>query len=158
MIGGDELRAAMRRHADAVAIVTLAADGQRLGVTVGSLVSLSLEPPLMGISIGHASSFHEPLRQARRFAVNLLGADQAALAQQFARSGVPPIALWSGVALRETPFEAPLLADALAWLECDTCARYGAGDHTIFVGAVLSVELGRDAPSLVYVGGEYRGI
>ena len=153
---GDELRAAMRRFASGIAVATTAVDGDRFGITVGSLVSLSLEPPLVGISVGHNSSFHEPLRQAGRFALSLLAGDQEGVAQHFARSGVPPVALWTGVALRETTLAEPLLADALAWLECRTSAECEAGDHTIFVAEVLRVELGRAAAALVYVGSEYR--
>ena len=153
---GDDLRQAMRRFAAGVAVVTAEVDGQRFGITVGSLVSLSLEPPLVGISVGHASSFHEPLRDAGRFAVSLLAGDQEALAQHFGRSGVPPLALWRGIEVRESGDGEPLLADALAWLVCRTVAEHPAGDHTIFVGEPLSIELGRTGSALVYVGGEYR--
>ncbi|MGH3132104.1 MAG: flavin reductase family protein [Gaiellaceae bacterium] len=154
-MSGDELRHAMRRFAAGTVVVTVAADGLPLGLTVGSLVSLSLEPPLVGISIGHQSSVHEPLRQAGRFVVNVLAGDQAHLAQHFARS-VPPIALWTGIGTRPGEYPEPLLEGALAWLECRTWAEYEAGDHTIFVGEVLSTELGRTGPALVYVGGGYR--
>ena len=146
----------MRRFASGVAVATTVVDGDRFGITVGSLVSLSLDPPLVGISVGHNSSFHEPLRQAGRFALSLLAGDQEGLAQHFGRSGVPPLALWSGMRLRESALQEPLLDDALAWLECRTRAECEAGDHTIFVGDVLRVELGREAPALVYVGSEYR--
>ena len=148
----------MRRFAAGVAVVTAELDGQRFGITVGSLVSLSLEPPLVGISVGHASSFHEPLRQAGRFAASLLAGDQEAIAQHFARSGVPPLALWAGVELRDAEVPEPLVARATAWLVCRTLADHAAGDHTIFVGEVLSVELGRDESALAYVGGEYRAV
>jgi flavin reductase (DIM6/NTAB) family NADH-FMN oxidoreductase RutF len=152
---GDELREAMRRFPSGVAVVTINLDGRRQGTTVGSLVSLSLEPPLVGVSIGHQSSLHEPLRETKRFVVNLLAGDQDWLAQHFARS-VPPIVQWDGIPTRATALREPLIADALAWLECRTWAEYEAGDHTIFVGEVLSLELGRSAPGLVYVGGGYR--
>jgi flavin reductase (DIM6/NTAB) family NADH-FMN oxidoreductase RutF len=149
--GADELRAAMRRFASGICVVTVEDEGRTLGLTVGSLVSLSLEPPLVGISIGLQSQLHEPLRRAGRFAVSILAGDQAHLAQHFARS-VPPIALWEGVPSRE----GDLLEGALAWLRCRVDSEHAAGDHTIFVGAVESVELGRIAPPLVYIEGAYR--
>jgi flavin reductase (DIM6/NTAB) family NADH-FMN oxidoreductase RutF len=155
MVSGEELRDAMRRFAAGICVVTTSVDGQRFGLTVGSLVSLSLEPPLVGIAIGHQSSFHEPLREAGRFAVSVLAGDQDRLARQFARGGVPPLALWTGVPLRETELAEPLLADCLAWLECRTRAEHEAGDHTFFVADVLASELGRDGAALVYVRGEY---
>ena len=155
MASGDELRDAMRRFAAGVCVVSFELDGEPYGLTVGSLVSLSLEPPLVGISIGIESRVHEPLRLAGRFAVNLLRGDQAALAQHFARS-VPPIALWTTVRTRESDWPAPLLENAVAWISCDVRDEFPAGDHTIFVGDVRAIELGEPASALVYVGGGYR--
>jgi len=154
-VTGEELRQAMRRAAAPVAVVTVDAGGLKYALTVGSLVSLSLEPALVGVSIGHASQSHTPLREAGRFAASLLAGDQAGLAQHFARS-VPPIALWEGIALRESSLPEPLVDGAVAWLECGVVGEHEAGDHTVFVAEVLSLELGRHAPALVYVGGEYR--
>ena len=139
----------MRRFPAPVAVVTAAVDDERYGLTVGSLVSLSLDPPLIGISVGCDSSSHEPIRRAGRFAASLLSGEQAEEARHFARSGVPPVALWNGVEVRDGEF-GPLLRGALAWLECRTWAEYEAGDHTIFVGEVLNGELGATGPGLVY--------
>jgi flavin reductase (DIM6/NTAB) family NADH-FMN oxidoreductase RutF len=151
----DELRDVMRRFPAPVAVVTTELDGERFGLTVGSLVSLSLAPPLVGISIGKDSSSHEPIRRAGGWAVSLLGGDQMAVAQHFARSGIPPLALWVGMDVREG-VRGPLLHGALGWLECRTVSEHEAGDHTIFVGAVESIELGATGEGLVYRGGEFR--
>jgi flavin reductase (DIM6/NTAB) family NADH-FMN oxidoreductase RutF len=148
----------MRRFAAGIAVVTFVADGERNGLTVGSLVSLSLEPPLLGISIGLGSARHEPLREAGRFAVSILAGDQQSVAQHFARSGIPPIALWRGIALRESEHPEPLIEGAVAWLGCVTKAEHWAGDHTIFVGEVEWIELGADSPALVYYRSEYKGV
>jgi flavin reductase (DIM6/NTAB) family NADH-FMN oxidoreductase RutF len=152
---GDELREVMRRFPAPVAVVTTELDGQRFGLTVGSLVSLSLEPPLVGISIGKDSSSHEPIRLAGGWTVSLLSGNQRAVAQHFARSGIPPVALWNGVDVRDGD-RGPLLEGALGWLECRTISEHEAGDHTIFVGAVESVELGATGQGLVYRDGEYH--
>src|SRR5205085_4620690 len=90
-----ELRDLMRRFPRGVAVVAVAVEGQELGLTVSSLVSLSLEPPLVGFAIRRDAALHELLREADAFAASLLSAGQEALAQHFAR-GVPPIALWEG--------------------------------------------------------------
>jgi 3-hydroxy-9,10-secoandrosta-1,3,5(10)-triene-9,17-dione monooxygenase reductase component len=153
----DELRAAMRRFPAGIAVVTLVADDRPTGLTVGSLVSLSLEPPLVGVSIGHHSQLHEPLRRAGRFVVNILAGDQAHVAQHFARN-VPPIALWSGIVTRPSELAEPLLDGALAWLECGIRSHHEAGDHTFFVADLLSVECNRPGPGLAYQGGEYRSV
>jgi flavin reductase (DIM6/NTAB) family NADH-FMN oxidoreductase RutF len=154
-VSGDELREAMRRFPAGVSVLTASAGGTRIGVTVGSLVSLSLEPPLVGVAIGVHTSPHLLLREAGRFVVNVLAGDQERLARHFA-AGVPPIALWEGIALRESDRPEPLLDGALAWLECGIEAEHPAGDHALLVASVHSTELGREAPGLVYVGGAYR--
>jgi flavin reductase (DIM6/NTAB) family NADH-FMN oxidoreductase RutF len=153
-MSGDELREVMRRFPAPVAVVTAEVDGERFGLTVGSLVSFSLEPSLVGISIGKDSSSHEPIRQAGGWAASLLSGSQAATAQHFARRGIPPVALWIGVDVRAGR-RGPLLEGALGWIECDTVAEHDVGDHTIFVGAVESIELGAPGAGLVYRGGDY---
>jgi flavin reductase len=152
---GEELREVMRRFPAPVAVVTTQLDGERFGLTVGSLVSLSLEPALVGISIGKDSSSHEPIRLAGGWAVSLLAGSQTHVAQHFARSGIPPVALWIGMDVREGT-RGPLLEGALGWLECRTAAEHEAGDHTIFIGAVESIELGAAGQGLVYRSGEYH--
>jgi flavin reductase (DIM6/NTAB) family NADH-FMN oxidoreductase RutF len=144
----------MRSYPSGLAVVTVDANGERLGLTVNSLVSLSLEPPLVGVAVNRQAAMHELLREAGRFAASLLAADQRDVAQHFAR-GVPPIAMWHGVVWREGETGAPLLEDALGWLECELAAEHEAGDHTLFVGTVLAAERGRAAPALVYVDRRY---
>jgi flavin reductase (DIM6/NTAB) family NADH-FMN oxidoreductase RutF len=158
VVGGDELRSAMRRFAAGIAVVTFISDNEPNGLTVGSLVSLSLEPPLVGISVGLDSARYEPLREAGRFAVSILAGGQEAIAQHFARSGVPPVALWRGIPVRETDHAEPLIERAVAWLGCVTRAEHWAGDHTIFVGEVEWLELGADAPALVYYRSQYQSV
>jgi flavin reductase (DIM6/NTAB) family NADH-FMN oxidoreductase RutF len=155
---GEELRAVMRGFPHGVSVLTVDLDGERFGVTIGSLVSLSLDPPLVGVSIGRQSSAHELVRRADGFAVNLLAHDQAALAQHFAR-GVPPIAQWTGILMRRGELGAPLLMGALGWLECRPWAEYAAGDHTLFVAEVEIAQLWDErTPPLVYIHGSYRGL
>jgi len=145
----------MRRFPTGVAVATVAVDGQRLGLTIGSLVSLSLEPPLVGISVGHQSSAHELVREADAFAVSILSADQLALAEHFAR-GTPPLVMWSGIGTRAGVTGAPLLDGSLAWIEARKWADYPAGDHTFFIGEVVATELGPTDAGLVYRGGGYH--
>jgi flavin reductase (DIM6/NTAB) family NADH-FMN oxidoreductase RutF len=152
-----ELRALLRRVPHGVAVVTVDADGQRIGLTVDSLVSLSLEPPLVGVAIARQAAMHELLRDAGRFALSILAEDQGSLAQHFAR-GVPPIALWHGVATVEGATGALLLVGALGWLECRVADEVETGDHTLFVGEVLSAELGAPSPPLVHYQSEYRSL
>jgi len=153
-VTGDELRAVMRRFPAPVAVVTADYEGDRIGLTVGSLVSVSLEPMLVAISLGRAQAAHELIRGARAFAVSLLSGEQEDLARRFAQ-GMPPLALWHGVEARESA-AGPLLEGALGWLQCRLWGSYDAGDHTLFVGEVTAVERGRGDPPLVHVGQAYR--
>ncbi len=153
-MSGEELRVLMSRVPSGVAVVTVDANGQRLGLTVGSLVSLSLEPPLVAIALSRQSAMHELLREAGGFAVSILAAGQDWLAQHFAR-GVPPIAMWHGIAVKAGSSGPPFLAGALGWLECRLRDELSVGTHTLFVGEVMRIELGEDAPPLLRSRGEY---
>jgi flavin reductase (DIM6/NTAB) family NADH-FMN oxidoreductase RutF len=138
-------------------VLTVDAEGERLGLTIGSLVSLSREPPLVGVSVSKQAAMHELLRRAGGFALSLLAGDQEEIAQHFSR-GVPPFAHWHGIATREGAEGAPLIDDAIGWLECRTSAEHDTGDHTLFVGEVLAAERGRAGPPLVYVDRGYRSL
>jgi len=154
MVGGEELRGLMREWPHGVSVLTVDYEGDRMGVTVSSLVSLSLDPPLVGISIGKSASCYELLRRAGGFAVSLLGAGQEEIARRFA-AGWPPIVHWEGVAVREGQV-APLIEGALGWIEARTAAAHDVGDHTFFVGDVVSIEHGPSTSALVYRESEYH--
>jgi flavin reductase (DIM6/NTAB) family NADH-FMN oxidoreductase RutF len=153
---GEELRGLMRLWPHGVSILSVDLDGDRMGVTVSSLVSLSLEPPLVAVSIGKQASCYELLRRAGRFAVSLLGADQEELARRFA-SGWPPIVHWQGVPTVEGGF-APLIEGALGWIEATTRAEHDAGDHTLFVADVAAVAHGPSRQALVYRESTYHAL
>jgi flavin reductase (DIM6/NTAB) family NADH-FMN oxidoreductase RutF len=152
---GAEQRALFRRWPAGVSVVVAEADGRRAGLTVSSLVSLSLEPRLVGISIALDASLHEVLRHSDEWAVSILGGEQTHLAQHFARS-VPPIALWDGIPVRED--DPRLLADAVGWLVVRALEQFATGDHSFFVGEIVSLEEGRAPESLVYVHRGYRAL
>jgi flavin reductase (DIM6/NTAB) family NADH-FMN oxidoreductase RutF len=150
---GAEQRALFRRWPTGVSVVVAEAGGRRAGLTVNSLVSLSLDPPLVGISLALSASLYEVLREAGEWSVSMLAGDQEHLAQHFARS-IPPIALWDGIPVRE---DYPLLLrDAVGWLRARTVAEVPAGDHTVFVGEVVSLEQGPGRGALVYLHRDYH--
>ena len=156
MATGEELRGLMRLWPHGVSVLSVDADGDRMGVTVSSLVSLSLDPPLIGVSIGKQASCYELLRHAGQFAVSMLGASQEAIARQFA-AGRPPIVHWQGVPTREGRV-APLVEGALGWIEARVRAEHDAGDHTFFVADVLSIEHGPERQALVYRETSYHAV
>jgi flavin reductase (DIM6/NTAB) family NADH-FMN oxidoreductase RutF len=152
---GAEQRSLFRRWPAGVSVVVAEVGGRRAGLTVSSLVSLSLEPRLVGISIALQASLHELLRDADEWAISILSGDQAHLAQHFAR-GVPPIALWDGVSVRDD--DARLLTGAAGWVTARTVDQLTTGDHTFFVGAVQSIEEGTAGTSLVYAHRDYHSL
>jgi flavin reductase (DIM6/NTAB) family NADH-FMN oxidoreductase RutF len=155
MSGGD-LRGLMRYWPHGVSVLSVDYEGDRMGVTLSSLVSLSLDPPLVGVSVGKQASCYELLRNAKAFAVSLLGAEQEDVARRFA-AGHPPIVHWAGVATREGAV-APLIEGGVGWIEARVVAEHDVGDHTFFVGEVVALEHGPAQHALVYRDREYHAV
>jgi flavin reductase len=152
-VGGEELRELMRRFPAGVAVVSVDLGGERVGLTIGTLIPLSLEPPLVGFAVRREAALHELLRATSSFGASLLATGQESVAQHFAR-GVPPIALWEGIDVR--PGDGPpLLAGAIGWLIGRVSAEVPAGEDTFFLGEVVSVEDGAHERPLVYVDRGY---
>ena len=151
---GDQLRSLLGRFPSGVAVVTVDVGGQRVGLTIATLVGLSLEPPLVGFSVARQAALHELLREAGRCAVSLLADGQGSLAEHFAR-GVPPIGMWEGIATEPSP-GSPLLSGALGWIECRVVSEHPTGDHTFFVGDVVSAARGPGREALVHRRQEYE--
>ena len=146
-------RSLFRRWPSGVSVVVAEAEGRRAGLTVSSLVSLSLEPPLVGISLADEASLYEVLRDAGEWAVSILAGDQSALARHFARS-VPPSAQWDGIPVRDD--DNRLLRDAVGWIVARTLEEVHAGDHTFFVGEIMLLEHGEARDSLVHLERRYH--
>jgi flavin reductase (DIM6/NTAB) family NADH-FMN oxidoreductase RutF len=148
-VTGDDLRALLREVPAPVSVVTVGAR-QPVGLTLNTFVSLSLEPPLVGFAIATQAALHELLRETGAFALSILSSGQEHLAQHFAR-GVPPIGLWAGVETRTGELGAPLIEGALGWIECRLRSEHATGDHTFFVGEVVSAKRGPGREVLVHV-------
>jgi flavin reductase (DIM6/NTAB) family NADH-FMN oxidoreductase RutF len=152
---GAEQRALFRRWPSGVSVVIAELDGRRAGLTVSSLLSLSLSPSLVGVSIARQASLYEVLSGAGEWGVSILAGDQDHLAQHFARS-VPPIALWDGIAVRED--DPRLLPGAVGWIVARTVDELSAGDHTLFIGEVWRLEQGEAGTSLVHLDRRYSSL
>ena len=132
--------------------------GQRHGMTVNSLTSVSLNPLLVLFCCERDASLHEPLLESGRWAVSLLSSAQEDVSRWFTqreRHGTDQFAELAVRAGQHTA--APLLNGALGWLECRTWATYDGGDHTIVVGEVLDLGVENDdALPLIYFRSGYR--
>ena len=148
-----EFRAALGMFATGVTIVTArSASGELLGLTASSFNSVSLEPPLVLWSLGRSAASMAALSTGSHYAINILAADQKALAERFAGKRDDR---WQGVDFSLGACGAPLLAGAAASFECFNRSRYEEGDHVIFVGEVERCEQRPGASPLLYHGGKF---
>ncbi len=148
-----EFRAALGTFATGVTIVTaLSANGELIGLTANSFNSVSLEPPLVLWSLAQAAGSMPALSTGSHYAINILAADQKALAERFSarREG-----RWEGVAWTAGVSGSPLLSGAVATFECFNRSRYEEGDHVIFVGEVERCTHRAGAAPLLFHGGKF---
>lgn len=146
----------MGSFASGVTIVTTKGEDRVVrGMTVSAFSSLSLEPPLCLICIDKMASLHDQLRQDTHFAINILAQDQEAVSRQFASKGLED--RFKGVPLKEGRTGAPLIEGAVACIECRVVNSYPGGDHTIFVGEVVSACTTESGP-LIYFRGKYENL
>ncbi|HTX31379.1 MAG TPA: flavin reductase family protein [Solirubrobacteraceae bacterium] len=141
------------RFATGVAVVTSAGQGGSGGMTANALCSLSLDPLLALVCFANEARTLPIVREAGRFAVNVLGADQEELAGVFA-SKLPEAEKLEAVAHRLEQ-GLPVIEGSLAWAICDLRELIPGGDHTIAIGQVTALGLGRGEP-LVWYGGRYH--
>jgi flavin reductase (DIM6/NTAB) family NADH-FMN oxidoreductase RutF len=148
------LREAMRCLPSGVAVVSaFAPSGDPRGITVGSLVSASLVPPLVLWCLGRDAVNYQTFAGAESFAAHILGADQEALALHFADA---ERGKWGDPPWRTGPVGTPLLDGCQAILACHTHTRHDCGDHLVIVGRVLAIEVAKGEEPLIHHGGDFR--
>ena len=148
-----EFRKTCGAFATGVAVAAvMGRDGKPHGLTVNSFTSVSLEPPLVLVCVGHKAATHGPFSSADTFAINILGAEQKDLSARFASSHPNR---FEGVEWERGELGAPVLDGALAVMECEMREKIDAGDHTIFLGLVRRAGVKEGAP-LIYFSGRYR--
>lgn len=153
MFDSSEFRAVMGHYPTGVTIVTaIDPDGAPVGLTIGSFSSVSLDPPLVAFYPQRNSGSFARLRQAKSFCINILADDQEALCRTFASRADDK---FSRINWDLSPGGAPILEDALAWLECSPHAVAEAGDHFIVTGTVRAFETKRDRMPLLFFRGGY---
>ena len=146
-------RGALGMFATGVTIVTARAeDGSLVGLTASSFNSVSLTPPLVLWSLSQKASSMATMRTASHYAINILSAEQQALALTFASKDADR---WAGVSFELGRSGAPLLHGAVASFECFNRSRYAEGDHVIFVGEVEHCHHQSGAAPLLYHGGKF---
>lgn len=157
-ITSGQFREALRHFPAGVTIVTIKAPGYERphGLTVSAFASMSPEPPLIMIAVDHRGCGHEMLQtEGAVFAVNILAEDQMELSNRFA--WVKDVDRFAVGEWATAVTGAPVLQNALAWLDCTIHARHEAGSHTIYLGAVQASSVPRaDEAPLIYWNRGYR--
>ncbi len=144
------LREVMAEFPTGVTIVAGRRAGEPFGLTVNSLTSVSLDPPLVLVCIARSSASHDRLVSAGSFIVNMLSASQGELATRFARE--PSEGRFEGVDWSPAPSGAPILSGGVAWLDCSTEKVLDGGDHSILVGRVESSSASEGSALLFHRG------
>lgn len=150
-----EFRRVLGHFATGVTVVAAQVDGgPPRGMTANAITSVSLDPPLVLVCVEHTADTHDVIAEAEAFAISVLRQDQEAVARRF--GSYDPDTKFDGVAHRAASTGAPVLDDAMAWIDCRLWARYDGGDHTIFVGEVVDGDTEDGAPLLYFRGGYGR--
>lgn len=149
------LRQVAGHFATGVTVITTKLGHEVKGMTANSFTSLSLDPPLVLFCIEPVRSLHTAIEEARAFTVNILAADQEELSRHFAQSLTVEEGHFRDIAHRLGQTGTPILDGVLAYLECQLEMAYEGGDHTIFIGRVVALEILRDHPPLMFFKGKY---
>jgi flavin reductase (DIM6/NTAB) family NADH-FMN oxidoreductase RutF len=153
-----EYRLGMRQLAAAVSVVTAEAEGARNGLTATAVVSLSAEPPRIGVAVNRGASALPLLMQAGTFAVNVLRYDQAGIAGRFADSRVKGVARFEGADWTTLSTGAPVLAGAAATFDCRVDSTVEVGTHLLLIGAVEAVCTRENERPLLYLDGGWASL
>jgi len=147
-------REALGHYASGITVITSHVDDEPIGFTCQSFYSVSMSPPLVSFSVMASSASYPRIRQAGRFAVNILSGEQVAISKQFARKGTDK---WHGVDWQPSPLGNPVIAGSLHWRDCEIHAEHAAGDHLIVIGEVKALNLQEAAATqpLLYFKGQY---
>jgi flavin reductase len=145
-------RRVMGCFATGVTVITAEHDGAARGMTANAFISGSLEPPLCVVSVAKRAHMHEVMQAATHFGVNILAEDQVELSEHFAGRPNPRLSVRF-----ERVGPAVLLASACARVAAENVARHDCGDHTIFIGHILSLSADERTP-LLYHAGRYRSL
>lgn len=150
-----EFRRILAHWSTGVAVIaTVTRAGVPAGLTATAICSVSLKPPLVLACVERGADSHDALLDAGCFSINILASDGEAIARTFAGDSSRK---FDGIDYRTATSGAPVLVAALAWVDCRVHAVHDGGDHSIFIGAVLSGSA-RDGEPLLYNCGRYTGL
>lgn len=154
-VDAPQFRQLLGRFATGVTVLTSrAASGEPVGMTASSIASVSLDPPLVLVSVDKSNEMHAAMEAGTHFVLNILSAEQEALARRFAELEAHR---FRGVSYRENERGVAVLEGVVAHIECQKHAAVPGGDHTVFFGLVVGGHATDRRPLLYYRGG-YAGL
>ena len=158
-VAPDDFRDAMRHLAGGVSVITVGRGKDITGMTVTSVSSLSVDPPSLIVSINRASSSWPLLQRLGFFGVNILTADQLDVAERFTgKGGLKGAERFAGAEWIPGASGVPLLAGALAAIDCEVEDIVERHSHAIVIGRVLELRLSSRTAALAYWQGQYVAI
>jgi flavin reductase (DIM6/NTAB) family NADH-FMN oxidoreductase RutF len=143
-------RNACGKFATGITVITVAMQGEVHGMTANAFMSVSLDPPLIVVSVAKKAHMHAFLAESERYAVSILNHEQEAYSGHFA--GFPPKDFVPAFVQRHNH---PVIANAIAYFVTRRGVAYDAGDHTLYIGEVEYFE-SNDQDPVLYYGGKYR--
>ena len=146
----DQLRAAMRAWTSGVTVVTAVYEGEQHGMTVSSFTSISLDPPLIVISLQTVSRTHDMVVKAGAFGVTILAASQQALSERFANRQPSMGERLDGLETETLVTGAPFIKGGLAYMDCRVTQTIQSGMNTLFIAEVVAVRGDDHDSPLVY--------
>jgi flavin reductase (DIM6/NTAB) family NADH-FMN oxidoreductase RutF len=152
----ENYRALMRHQAGAVTVIAAGPNGARSGLTATAFSSLSDDPPTILACVNQKSSVHGIIERVKAFSVNILASDQQEIAESFAgRGGRRGEERFAGQSWHTLGTGAPVLADALASLDCELLNAHSFATHSIFIGRVTGGQVRAEAHPLLYFRNDY---
>jgi flavin reductase (DIM6/NTAB) family NADH-FMN oxidoreductase RutF len=141
------------RFATGVTVVTTLRGDQPHGMTANAVTSLSLDPPLVLVAVDRRAGMHAALHEGQCFALNILNDTHEPVSRRFAMSGPKD---FGDLAVITAVTGAPILADALGWVDCRITQVLPGGDHDIFIGEIMAGGHNEEGRPLLYYSGKYR--
>ena len=146
----ETLRRAMRAWTTGVTVITAAHGGQQYGMTVNSFTSISLEPPLVCVTLKRLTHTHELVEKSGEFAVTILSAAQKELSARFAGKHPQVTDRFEGVPTTTLSIPAPLIEGGMAFFNCRVLNARAVGENTLFVAEVIAAKGEGEGDPLVY--------
>lgn len=149
-LDSEQLRRAWRAWTTGVAVITAVHDGQRYGMTVNSLASVSLEPPVISVTLRQLTHTHDLVVNSGEFSITVLSSKQAELSDRFAGK-IPDIKdRFQGVPTETLVIDAPLLKGGIAYFNCRVMSSMPIGENTLFIAEVIEARGESEGDPLVY--------